>query len=338
MLKQEGASCIFICREHEGNLLMLIQHNGHSTLALPNSTANISPSATPSRQEYLTWLGTTPAEDAQQTITALQSLILDNKPTWLIVDHYALDREWEITLRPYCQKIMVIDDLADRQHDCDLLLDQTFRRNKQDYQLLVPKHCNILVGSYYILLRPEFAQWRNYSLERRTSPQFKCLLITLGGVDKDNVTTDVLDAITNSSLPLDCQITIVLGINAPWLNDIIKKSRNLPWQTEVKINVENMAQLMANSDICIGAAGSTTWERCCLGVPTISLCIASNQRLVNSNLEKAKATISVENANQLKDILPNITYNYRLLTSLSKNSSLITDGYGTKRVVKHLNC
>ena len=328
-LRQEGASCTFVCREHEGNLLALIQHKGHNTLALPNSSANISLSATPARQEYLTWLGTIAQEDAWQTITALQALALD-RPAWLIVDHYALDSEWESALRPYCQKIMVIDDLADRRHDCDLLLDQTFGRDERDYQPLVPEHCTILTGSCYALLRSEFAEWREYSLQRRQELQLKQLLITLGGVDKDNVTGKVLAALNDSDLPSDCHITIVMGKHAPWLDAVTTQAKQLPWSTEVKVDVSNMAELMANSDLCIGAAGSTTWERCCLGLPTIQFTIAINQEKIAEQLQSINVIVWLRKIAQLKD---HIIFAHKHQKKLALGCATVCDGQGISRVV-----
>lgn len=335
-LKREGANCTFICRELGGNMLALIQSKGHGVVALPTKEANTSLSSQHPRQEYLSWLCATPDEDAEQTIAAIQSLTTD-KPAWLIVDHYALDRDWETQLKPYCQKIMVIDDLADRLHDCDLLLDQTFGRDERDYHAFIPEHCTILTGSYYALLRPEFAQWREYSLQRRQQPQLKQLLITLGGVDKDNVTGQVLTALANSQLPSDCQITIVMGGHAPWLESIKTQAQQMPWSTEVRVNVTHMAELMANSDLCIGAAGSTTWERCCLGLPTIMLILAENQRKIAGELNKKDIVYITahvtELSQKLNTILTRISSELRTKT---EKSSIICDGLGTKRISNHL--
>src|SRR5690606_9706020 len=112
-------------------------------------------------------------------------------PDWLIVDHYALDARWETALRPHYRKLMAVDDLADRRHQCDLLLDQTFGRTVEDYRPWVPATCTVLCGSNFALLRPEFADLRAYSLRRRAKPQLKHLLISMGGVDKDNSTAQV---------------------------------------------------------------------------------------------------------------------------------------------------
>ncbi len=339
-LKKEGVSCVFICREHKGNMLAFIHSKGHKAIALPfkKSSSNLTHQhSRQARQEYIDWLGVSIDEDVQQTIEAIQSFTTD-KPDWLIIDHYALDTVWEKSLRPYCQKIMVIDDLADRQHDCDLLLDQTFGRDESDYQALVPDDCTILTGSYYALLRPEFAQWREYSLQRRQKPQLKQLLITLGGVDKDNVTGQVLAALANSYLPKDCKIIVVMGEHAPWLESIKSQASHLPWTTEVRVNVANMAELMANSDLCIGAAGSTTWERCCLGLPSIILVTANNQmfaaKLLKEKIEIIKHIIDIRK--RLLNFLSYKSYLDKRLRYLSEECSKITNGSGTNTLITYL--
>lgn len=335
-LKNEWVDCTFICREHNGNMLTFIQSKGHRAVALPTKETKPILAKQHPCQKYQSWLDTTVDEDAQQTIKAIQSQTTD-EPEWLIIDHYALDDVWEKLLRPYCKKIMVIDDLADRQHDCDLLLDQTFGRDELDYQALVPEHCTILTGSYYALLRPEFAQWREYSLQRRKHSQLKQLLITLGGMDKDNVTEQVLTALANSDLPYDCKIIIIMGGNSPWLENIKTKSSQLPWATEVLTNVSNMAELMVHSDLCIGAAGSTTWERCCLGLPTITLVLAENQQKIAHELAKKNITYVTHHTEEILDVLKIILTNvFSELSIKIEKSSSICDGSGTMKIYGHL--
>lgn len=335
-LKNKGAKCTFICRAHSGNMLALIQAKGHSVFALPDDKTYINPTNLHPSQEYISWLNTTIDEDAQQTIATIRSLRAE-VPTWLIIDHYALDKDWEKLLRPYCQKIMVVDDIAERQHDCDLLLDQTFGRDERDYQALVSEHCTILAGSYYAQLRPEFSQWREFSLKRRQQPQLKHLLITLGGVDKDNVTGQVLTALTSSQLPNECQITIIMGEHAPWLESIQEQARQLPWSTEVRSNVTNMAELMANSDMCIGAAGSTTWERCCLGLPTIMLVLAENQRKIAEELDKKDIVYIAFHTSELSKFVNTICSDISSAFRIKiEKSSAICDGFGAKIISARL--
>src|SRR5690606_13704011 len=147
-------------------------------------------------------------------------ILRELRPHWLVVDHYALGSRWEIALRGYYERLMAIDDLADRSHACDLLLDQNLGRAKSDYQALVLDDCQRLIGTQYALLRPEFAQLRAYSLARREKPKFRRLLVTMGGGNAHNVTCEVLEALGGSMLPADCEVSIIMGAGAPHLQSV----------------------------------------------------------------------------------------------------------------------
>lgn len=333
-LTTKGAKCHFICREHEGHLLEVIKQRGHQTYSLPFEGDVKNSSKGGIKLLHANWLGATQQEDAQQCIDMIKII----EPDWLIVDHYAIDIVWEKTLRLYCKKLMVIDDLADRRHHCDILLDQTFGRNTEDYLDWVHENCEVLCGSKYALLRPEFAKWRDYSLERRDEGMLKHLLINLGGVDKDNITTQILKGLQKSSLPECCKITVVMGSTAPWFESVKAQAEALPWNTQVKRGVNNMAELMANSDLAIGAAGSTSWERCCVGLPTIMLVLAENQLLIAKNLEETGAVLLTKlNDTLIADLgIEYIIRNDNLLL-MSKAARLICDGLGAQRVSKLLS-
>src|SRR5690606_19557137 len=153
-----------------------------------------------------------------------------------------LDAHWEHALKPHYRRLMVIDDLADRPHECDLLLDQTYSRKAEDYHAWVPASTALLCGSQYALLRPEFAALRPYSLQRRAAPQLRGLLVTMGGVDKDNATGQVLEALSSCPIPVECRITVVMGATAPWLAEVERLAREMPWSTQVEVGVKDMAQ------------------------------------------------------------------------------------------------
>ena len=231
---------------------------------------------------------------------------------------------------------MVIDDLADRSHDCDLLLDQTLGRSEERYSSQVPGHCVVLVGSKYALLRPEFFQWRDYSLKRRARPNLERLLISMGGVDKTNATCQVLRALQDSSLPVDCRIAVVMGERALGLKEVRELAEKMKWPTEVKMNARNMAQLMANSDLAIGAAGGTSWERCCLGLPTIMVVLAANQRDIGLKLEQQQAVILLDKISDLKESVGLICDSAERLANLSQTSRNITDGSGVETVLCYM--
>ncbi|WOC78303.1 UDP-2,4-diacetamido-2,4,6-trideoxy-beta-L-altropyranose hydrolase [Stutzerimonas frequens] len=339
-LRVAGAKCEFICRAHPGNLLDLIRSQGYITHELAvvqdRSGADVSGYKAESGEQSTAhgdWLGASQAEDA----AACEPIVAKLHPDWLVVDHYALDARWEQALKHHCHRLMVIDDLADRSHVCDLLLDQTFGRQVKDYRARIPGDCQLLCGSQYALLRPEFAAQRPYSLQRRVKPQLRQLLISMGGVDKDNATGRVLEALRGCPLPDDCRITVNMGSTAPWLSEVKQQAISMPWATEVLVGVSDMARLMADSDLAIGAAGATSWERCCLGLPTIMLVLADNQRQVAQGLEQSKAARIIEKLQDigscLPDLLRHLTQHPASLQFMSRSARRIVDGRGVNTVV-----
>lgn len=323
-----GIQCIFICREHPGNLISLIEKKGHITITLQNDFKKRSLNT---NQPYEAWLGTDWRTDGTQTSQALYSKEVD----WLVVDHYALDSRWERLLRPYTKRMMVIDDLANRPHDCHLLLNQNLGRNSDDYVELLDPSAKKLIGPQYSLIRPEFAALRKQSLQRRVdNPKLDHLLVTMGGIDKDNFTGQVLKALKKSRLPPELQITVIMGAHSPWLKQVLDLANQMPWPTEVLKDVDNMAQIMTNSDLAIGAAGSTTWERCCMGLPTIQLAIAPNQLHIASALERIGAATLCNSYNITRELplqLANISKTKRL-KDISHTAANIVDGAGVERV------
>lgn len=335
-LKRQGHECLFICREHNGHLGELIAAKGFSLHLLPVGDEAEQASSKLNWNAHATWLGVTWQQDAEQI-----RAILSNQPVdWLVVDHYALDIGWEQQAAEIAARIMVIDDLADREHQCNLLLDQTFGRSAADYRALVPDNCELLCGSQYALLRPEFAELRPYSLQRRQQPTLRQLLITMGGVDKNNVTGQVLEALRDSELPADCNIVVVMGATAPWLEAVKQQAETLPWPTEVKAGVNNMAQLMADSDLAIGAAGATSWERCCLGLPTVMMVLADNQQKIATNLKNANAAKTICNATPLDptlfEIITTLLVQPNQLKNMSKAAADILDGNGAAAVIERM--
>lgn len=341
-LVAQGAKCEFICREHTGNLIELIRSKGHVAHTLPIAPSEFEGSTSAGSGTaaldlpHSQWLGATQTQDANACV----SMLAAQRPDWIIVDHYALDARWEKAAARFSRKLMVIDDLADRQHACDLLLDQTFGRDAGDYRTIAPAHCKLLCGSQYALLRPEFAALRPYSLQRRDTPVLKELLITMGGVDKDNVTGQVLQALHQCALPADCRITVVMGATAPWLEAVKTLAQDLPWSNRVLVGVSNMAQLMADSDIAIGAAGATSWERCCLGLPSAMMVLADNQQKAASLLESASAarplSPGVEFEAELAKFIDELSHSHEYHRKLIENASKIADGTGCQRVAAQL--
>lgn len=232
-----------------------------------------------------------------------------------------------------CNRLMVIDDLADREHCCDLLLDQTYGRRKSDYAGLVPETAIVLLGAEYALLRPEFVKWRQFSLQRRAKPQFKKLLVNLGGVDQHNKTADVLVQMAKCNLSAAVDVVVVMGSTSPHLAAVRQLALTLPFRTEVLSNVSNMAELMANADLAMGAAGATSWERCCLGLPSILLVLADNQKMIAEVLHSAQIIEKLAD-DAMSELCIKIDKISNALARYSENAAKVTDGMGTTRVVR----
>jgi UDP-2,4-diacetamido-2,4,6-trideoxy-beta-L-altropyranose hydrolase len=351
-LSKKGAICVFLCRRHPGNFIARIRANGYQvysasgsgTLEGGVSSANLSglmdsgevKSIDPA---HANWLGVTQRQDSD----SWKPLLLSLAPDWLIVDHYSLDARWENWSKPRATRLMVIDDLADRVHDCDLLLDQNLARKPKDYHPLVPSSCRLLTGSQYALLRPEFIEERK-NRQACNEGRLNHLFINMGGVDSQNATGQILVALTACRLPKNVRITVIMGAQAPWLQDVRRNALKLPWATQVHVNVTNMAALMADADLAIGAAGSTAWERCCLGLPTLMLVLAENQRFIAEQLNAQGAAISLGWFSQtdtqwsanLKAEIEVFDRFPEKLAALSNCAVSLVDGQGVFRVVSEI--
>lgn len=334
-LRLEGADCTFICRAHTGHLIELIRAQGHHVVALAAHEAPIIDTASSTTSAHAIWLGTDWITDASDTQNAIGSSTVD----WLVVDHYALDESWEKAMRTHCHRIMAIDDLADRRHDCDLLLDQNLGRTEEHYRQLIPRTATSLIGPRYALLRPEFSALREESLAKRKHPQLKHLLITLGGVDKDNVTGNVLNELRSCDLPSELHITVVIGAHAPWLQNVQDAAEAMPWSTQVLVNVKHMARLMVDSDLAIGAAGGTAWERCSLGLPSLMIVTAENQRNGAASMQKIGAAFLCRSHSDISAFMKNSILSsnqHTLMKQQSMAAAAITTGNGATLVLNKL--
>jgi len=312
-LKQKKCRVTFICRDLKGNSIKQIKYK---VLALPRDD-NFQ-----SDDLFLNWLGAIQEQDAKQTIKVIPKNI-----DILIVDSYALDERWHKELRPYTKKIVVIDDLANRNFDCDILLNQNLGSKSKDYQNKVPNNCEFLLGCDYTLLRPEFSKLRRQSLVKRSiTKNINNILISVGGSDIKNITYDILQNINNSY-----NAVVALGKNSPHNTMLINYAKNK--NITIIIDADNMAELMLSADLAIGAGGSTSWERCCLGLPTLLYITADNQISIAKNLERLGAVKIVKN---LKKDLKIMSIDLSLWKSMSKNSTTICDGLGVNRVAKYL--
>jgi len=336
-LANEGHLCHFICRALDGNLSSLIKDQGHELTMLPAPYEQTEQSPTSQPDDYQQWLGVSWQEDASQTLDRVVSSLT---PEWLVVDHYGLDVRWEGEISSFVEKIMVIDDLANRSHKCNVLLDQNLGRRYEDYDTLVPADCRRLIGPSFALLRPEFRMLRETSLARRDASNIRQILISLGGVDRLNLTEEILKILAEIPLPEETALDVVMGTSAPHLDAVRHQASMMPYAVTVSASVNNMAERMQQADLSIGAAGGMSWERCCLGLPSIVVVLAENQLKVAQALRTAGAAAVVENPRHLKTELPilmNILGEADNLKLLSEQASQLSYGDGCQNVINIMN-
>jgi UDP-2,4-diacetamido-2,4,6-trideoxy-beta-L-altropyranose hydrolase len=332
-LRLKGAHCFFICRELSGNLIDAIKAAGFLVhpIFFESSVSNyLGSNLNPNSFLESQW-----KEDSDIVLN-----ILGEGVDWLVVDHYYLDERWEKKVLPGCKNLMVIDDLANRPHFCDLLLDQTLGRLPADYRGLISSKTQLFIGPSYALIRPIFRSLREQSIKfRKQKNHVDRLMISMGGVDLDNHTLKILEGLRGAPLPSSSDIKVVMGANAPWIDSVNRLALNMPWKTEILVNTPNMAELMAKSDLAIGAAGSTSWERCCLGLPTLICVLADNQRMVADKLIAAKSAkeffLGAELKNNLYSLIEWISGGNNL-SILSGHSLDVCDGEGVYRITEKI--
>jgi len=241
--------------------------------------------------------------------------------SWIVFDAYTIDAATESRFRQHCEKIAVIDDLANRAHDCDLLVDPSIGREANHYHDWAPDS-TLLVGTSYGLLRSEFAARRPEALTRRAQVKtVKNILVSIGGCDTHNLTLSALKMI--DEVQFCGEVEIVLGFAAPHRDAVFAFAKTM--RAHVRIHQQaKMVDLICKADLGIGAAGGSTWERCCLGLPQYLLQAAANQSLIYDHLKFPGS---------FTDFYSEAQSHY---AELAQCCSLISDGLGVSRVLTYI--
>jgi UDP-2,4-diacetamido-2,4,6-trideoxy-beta-L-altropyranose hydrolase len=248
----------------------------------------------------------------------------------LVVDHYGRDAALERTCRGWARRIVVIDDLADRPHDADVLVDVA--NPPEAYRGLVPKACAVLTGPDYAIVNGAFRAARARALARRGSATVERILVSFGQIDALNATQRALAALAAAGFA--GEVDVVLGRAAPHL-DAVRAAAGP--STRLHVDADNMSELMTMADLAIGAGGVTALERCCLGLPSALVTVANNQREIVALLASAGAAVSAGDmddglearlAGALKDVLKNATAR----TAMAKVAAELVDGRGVERI------
>ena len=338
-LRQRGDEVLFVSRRHPGHLCELMSGRGFAVAALPPPEASAQAGAAPlvaaEKPAHAGWVGAPWQVDAEQTRAALRSGAMWD---WLVVDHYGLDARWESAMRPLVHAVFAIDDLDDRDHDADLILDQGFQGGGGRYEKNAGRKAILLLGPRYALLREEFAAARQALRER--DGRLQRLLVYFGAYDAAGQTSRTIRALRQAALP-GLQVDVVMGGAAPERRLVEAACRELDRAVLHETPVD-MAAMMAAADLAIGAAGTTTWERCCLGLPSLVVGVAWNQIEMAESLARDGACIYLGPAEQvterqIADTVRALALNPRWLRLLARRCHGLVDGAGTRRVLGQLS-
>lgn len=330
-LREKGAECQFICREHDGHMMDHIHSCGYKVHVLPKTDKNVSVG---SSLAHAKWLGVDWSTDLHQTRRLLGASEFD----WLIVDNYSLDQRWESAMRPACKGIMVIDDLADRHHDCDLLLDQNYGSSAERYAGLVPDKCIQFHGPEFALLKTIYAQRRAQQSVR--SGKIKRMLIYFGGgADPFNLAGMAMRAFLVPELS-KIELNIVIGTNHAH-KEQLESIVEVRGRTFIHSQLPDLSELISKADLALGAGGGTAWERCCLGLPSIVISIADNQRpaceaLVKDGFIHYLGHVGECNTEVICEHILEFLGQPEKLVEISEKCMRLVDGRGTGRVTKTL--
>jgi UDP-2,4-diacetamido-2,4,6-trideoxy-beta-L-altropyranose hydrolase len=356
-LTLRGAECEFMCLDHRGNMISHIESLGYRVYTLPSASLNAGDvsntddiintgkvsSAPVDELAHSHWLGCSQAQDAEQCLQAIAGQTFD----WLVVDHYALDYTWEVRFHSQVKHTMVIDDLADRRHQCDVLFDQNYYGDTAAERYLendlVDEKTTLLLGPEYALIRPEYREFREKLASKKETlektnehtDRIQRVLVFLGGSDPDDVTGKVVAGLCRDEFA-SVSFDVVVGVNYARKYELAANTEN--WSNiYIHCGLPSLAGVMSECDLMIGAGGSTSWERMCLGLPAVVTCIAENQREYTYALARDEFVMLLPDAkellpDQVTDALLSCMKNITKLKVMSLKGMSLVSGLGLESV------
>jgi UDP-2,4-diacetamido-2,4,6-trideoxy-beta-L-altropyranose hydrolase len=326
-LRRAGADVLFLSRPHDMPVADRIRASGFSVVELPSATGLTGTSD----REYSAWLGVPQEQDAEQSLHALGDAV-----DLLIVDHYGLDIVWESRLANACRSVLVIDDLANREHHADMLLDQNLRPDgAYAYASLVPDRCRVLSGPSYALIHDEYVRARR---PWRECHRVSRLLVTLGGFDDLALVRVIVEGLSDVDTQLEA-VDLVVADPGRARDQLSPLAASLPLQ--IHGPRPHLADLMAHADLAVGAGGGTTWERLCVGLPSVVTSRADNQRRGTRELAALGAVVDLGDAAALspadvRNAVDGLAASDEQRRHMHELGQALVDGQGRRRVVASL--
>jgi UDP-2,4-diacetamido-2,4,6-trideoxy-beta-L-altropyranose hydrolase len=331
---KRGFQVRLLARSLDANLASRISNAGiepHSLTATSETSEH--------RYAHSDWLAVAEDSDAAECLNKLT--LLSEKygtPALVIVDHYALAGPWHELLRTLAP-VLAIDELGDRPMSPDWLIDQTVGKSHENYSGLIPEHTQCLIGGQYALLRAEFAeQAASLNMQRPDVASPLKILITMGGVDACDASGLALDALELLAMQLPVEATVVIGSANPHHLKLQQQLKSVSFPARLIVDSPHMSQLMADSHLAIGAAGTSAWERCAVGLPALNLVLADNQETICTWLAKTGAALHMGRAEfvegkELADTVYRIATNPEVYRNMVQAAFAVADGQGCQRVL-----
>jgi UDP-2,4-diacetamido-2,4,6-trideoxy-beta-L-altropyranose hydrolase len=326
VLARRGASIDFICRDHGDDATRLLKDSGFRVHLMPPGRATAVAAESP----YAHWAGVSSSDDAKQTAEVLAG----RRPDWLVVDHYAFSAAWEEDLRTHAGKILAIDDLA-RTHVADVVFDQNFAADPDArYQGRVRPDSRLLLGPRYALLDDSYAAAR---APRDRTAAVRRICMFFGGVDAEDLTGRALRALDDPGFK-GFTLDVLLGPSSIYASAV---AAYVPAHVAVNVHraLPSLAGVLSEADIALGAGGGNTWERCCLGLPSIVVSAADNQIPASRALGEAGITLYLGRSDDVDESVLRRAAHALMndparRQDMSERSRLLVDGRGAQRVAE----
>jgi len=311
-LSHRGFKAIFCTRDYDSRLIEKIKSRGFVLSIIPETLSM--------------------EEDVKQ----FTMLSKKHNADVVITDNYHFTDGYLKYLRQNLREVVSIDDIAETYFCSDILVNQNMYATKEIYHGKISNDTKLFLGPGYAILGSEFCSY--HSLEKK-SGTVKEVLITLGGVDLENQTLKVLRAL--DKVEENFSVTVVLGVSNPHTEELVSFAESSHRIIRVLVNINNMAELMYNADMAISASGTTSWELCCIGVPTIMIALADNQRNVGKRLAEAGISINLGWFNDVSETMiqesvKSLINNQKLRVSMSGHGKALVDGNGAARIVNEI--
>jgi UDP-2,4-diacetamido-2,4,6-trideoxy-beta-L-altropyranose hydrolase len=278
-------------------------------------------------------------EDSERTA----ALAREHHATWVVVDGYQFGADYQQALKSRGLKVLFMDDYGHGAHySAEVVVNPNVCANEALYKSR-ESYTRVLLGTRYCILRREFNAWRQW--QRTIPPLARRVLVTMGGSDPENLTARVLEALSSSENGHrfeHLEATVVIGGSNPRSVSLEQLAEVSGRKIRLHKDTAQMAEWMAEADVAISAAGSTSWELCLTGLPSLLVDVAANQTAVARELDRKGCAIHLGSSSEfttekIADQLDTLVHSQELRQSLSRTSRALVDGYGSMRIASVLS-